>query len=191
MKNLVKKLHMYLGLLNLTILFVFGLTGLIFLLRGRVGPEPKTVVRFEDLKVPASLKGGLEVAEYLRKQLHIPMVNFNSQRDSDNHRVIVLGTHNEVYTVTVLEKENRLRMAVTNYGTGNFVDMLHASPNFRASDLRVRLWGLYVEFAIWSLVVMSLTGIYLWLSSRPGYGWAQLTFGVGSSAFVLLYILTK
>ena len=191
LNRLVKKVHMYLGLLNLTILFIFGLTGLIFLVRGRIGPQPRSTVHFRDLQIPASLTGDKEISEYLAKQLRVPMAFFYISDDRDNHRAFALGGPKGETVVTVLPKENRIRVEVVDRGFGNFVDNLHAWTNTRVSDWRVRLWCFYVEFSIWSLIAMALNGTYLWLCSRPGYVWAHLAFWAGSGTFVLLYILSR
>ena len=38
---------------------------------------------------------------------------------------------------------------------------------------------------------MSLSGVYLWLASRPRYRPAQLVFALGSGVFILLYAVTR
>ena len=59
------------------------------------------------------------------------------------------------------------------------------------SDWRVRLWAFYNEVAIWALITMALSGLYLWLASRPKYRWAWVSFLTGSGAFAVLYVLTR
>jgi hypothetical protein len=55
----------------------------------------------------------------------------------------------------------------------------------------MRLWTWYNEFSIWSLIGMSLSGVYLWLASRPRYRPAIYVFAFGSLSFLLLYMLTR
>jgi hypothetical protein len=38
---------------------------------------------------------------------------------------------------------------------------------------------------------MALSGVYLWLSSRPAHRWAQVSFAVGSAGFLLLVYLSR
>jgi hypothetical protein len=58
-------------------------------------------------------------------------------------------------------------------------------------DLLIRMWAWYTEFAIWSLLFMPVTGVYLWLASRPRHRWAQFSFAAGSGLFLLLYAITR
>jgi hypothetical protein len=38
---------------------------------------------------------------------------------------------------------------------------------------------------------MSLTGVYLWLASRPRYRPALYTFAAGCAVFIGLYVVTR
>jgi len=44
-----------------------------------------------------------------------------------------------------------------------------------------QMWRWYTELAIWSLILMALSGVYLWLASRPAYGWGQISFVAGAA----------
>ena len=57
--------------------------------------------------------------------------------------------------------------------------------------VELKLWNYYTEFSIYSLLAMSMSGIYLWLASRPGLRWAQLSFAAGCGVFVVLYMVTR
>ncbi|MBI3679538.1 MAG: hypothetical protein HY235_04000 [Acidobacteria bacterium] len=61
----------------------------------------------------------------------------------------------------------------------------------RSADWRMRLWTYYIELSIWALIVMSLTGVYLWLASRPGFRWAQLFFAAGTVCFLALWVFSR
>jgi hypothetical protein len=191
--NLItKKIHIYLGLLNLSIVLVFGIAGLKATLNrpGQHKP-PEPTVRFEDFTVPASVIDDKELGERIRRKLNIAAVIFDTRRDPQNNLVVSYYTHSGPRRVTVLEKENRLRIATQREDIWHFFDNLHGTANRHPSDLRVRLWTYYNEFSVWSLIGMSATGVYLWLASRPGYRWAQMCFAAGSGCFLALYILSR
>jgi hypothetical protein len=57
--------------------------------------------------------------------------------------------------------------------------------------LLMHLWTYYTEFSIYSLIAMALSGIYLWLASRPGYIWGQVAFVAGCGIFIVLYVLAR
>jgi hypothetical protein len=37
------------------------------------------------------------------------------------------------------------------------------------------LWGYFNEFSTWAFLFMTFSGLYLWIATRPGLRWAQLT----------------
>jgi hypothetical protein len=91
----------------------------------------------------------------------------------------------------VLEKENRIRIETRRNGPAQFLNGLHTTTVNRHPDWRIRWWGYYTEFSIWSLIGMALSGVYLWLASRPRYAPARYAFALGCGAFLLLYGLTR
>ena len=197
MNRWIKKLHMYFGLLNFSILLVFGIAGLQATLAlapdKRAPPEPK--VRLEAYTPPSALddKGVADdVYRVLKLPLTTPLPKFAIRRDGDKNLTFGFYTVNGPHQVTVLEKEGRLRVETTTNTIWRYFNGLHTMTiQARAQDLRVRMWTWYNEFAVWSLIGMSLSGCYLWLSSRPRYRPAQLVFVAGSGGFVVLYWLTR
>ncbi len=189
---ITKKIHVYLGLLNLSIVLVFGIAGLKATLNrpGQHKPAEATV-RFESFTIPASVIDDKELGEQIRRQLNIAAVVFDTRRDQQNNLVVSYYTHSGPRRVTVLEKEQRLRVATQREDIWRFFDNLHGTANRHPADLRVKLWSYYNEFSVWSLIGMALTGVYLWLASRPRYRWAQVFFAAGSGCFLALYLLSK
>lgn len=191
--NLItKEIHIYLGLLNLSIVVVFGIAGLKATLNrpGQHGPPPQEV-RFENYTVPASVIDDKQLAEQIRRHIDMPAVIFDTRRDSQNNLVVAYYTHSGPRRVTVLEKENRLRIATQREDIWHFFDNLHGTANRHPADLRVKLWSYYNEFSVWSLIAMAMTGAYLWLASRPGLLWARISFAIGSGCFIVLYFLSR
>src|SRR5262245_45366478 len=108
----VKRIHMYLGLLNLSILLVFGIAGLKATFSNPRTRQPsQPVVRFENYKAPPSVIDDKELAEQVRQRLDFPAVGVDTRRDRDNNLLISYYTHSGPRRVTVLEKEDRLRIA--------------------------------------------------------------------------------
>lgn len=189
-----KKLHMYCGLLNFTILIVFGVAGFQATLQTpRLGN--RMIVETRQFQVPANLddlQAATAAYDFLKPAMAQPPRKNNVRRDADNNVTFDAGTDSGPRTVTLLEKENELRIQTTPNRLTAFLDNMHATTvNTTNPDIRIRMWSWYTEFSIWSLIFMSATGVYLWLASRPGYRWAQICFGVGSVGFVLLYILVR
>ena len=88
-------------------------------------------------------------------------------------------------TLTLSLESHRASLRDYN-GSAHATTVLHAAP-----DLRVRLWGAYVTFAIGALLFLSVSGVWLWLSSRPRLWWAWLLAGSGSGLVALVWAVTR
>jgi hypothetical protein len=194
--TLLRRIHMYLGLMSWSSLLVFGIAGLTGTFRS--GPEAPTrdkAVRFESFTVPANLTDK-QVAHLVWNTLQIPLTApehvFGIQRDGENNLNFSIYSENGVSGVTVLEKENRLRIETERSSIWEYFDNLHGTTvNTPVTDWRIRLWTYYIEFSIWTLLAMALGGLCLWLMSRPGHRLAQVLFLFSVGSFVVLYILSR
>ena len=196
MHRIIKKVHIYTGLLNFTALMVFGIAGIVATIHGSAeGARYFVNPEYVDFVAPPNASDK-QLAELVRKHLglslHWPIPSFAIRRNPAGVLVLDYYSVNGVRRATVLEGENRLRVEQRPNDLGRFVNNLHTTTMAaRHPDWRVRAWTYYNEFAIWSLIGMSLSGVYLWLASRPGHRWAQASFAVGSGVFLLLYAVTR
>ncbi len=193
MTTLLKRVHIWIGLFNLTVLIVFAVTGIAvtFPTAGHDAPEARLL--------PYEAPGGFtdkQVADDLFEKLQLPLTgpvpSWAVSRNDQN--VLVLDFHgpNGPHRVTVLEKEKRVRIEHAKNGIGEFMNGMHSKTLYGSQpDLRVRLWALYIDLSIFSLMFMAVTGTWLWLTSRPRLWWAQASFGVGAGLFVALWIATR
>jgi len=195
MTRWLKKLHTYAGLLNLSILVVFGIAGLTATFDSPEEAPPPSIAQTYDFHAPentSDYEAALAAFQFLKPPLAEPPGRPAVHRDAANNVAFDLYSVNGNRTVTLLEKENRVRLEAQPNELGEFFDGLHATTmNFAHTDLRIRLWAWYVEFSIWSLIFMSLSGVYLWLASRPKHRWAQVSFAAGGGLFLLLYAVTR
>ena len=197
MYSLFRKIHMYAGLLNLSILLIFGIAGLWATLQPapdrRKRPDPQIEVR--DFTVPAGLDDRAvagQIYEFLKLPLAAPIPAFAIKRDNDNNLAFDFYSPNGPRRALVLEKENHIRIETRRTTFANFLNGLHTTTiNSRSTDWRIRYWTYYNEFSIWSLIGMSISGVYLWLASRPRYRPARWVFALGCGSFALLYAVTR
>jgi hypothetical protein len=194
----IKKIHMYTGLLTFSIPFVFGIAGLTATFQA--SPEERQRHATERLlpftAPPNATDSEVAAAVHaaLRPPLTQPPPKFALRRDAARNLAFSFYTPNGIIGVTVLEEERQLRIRALPNSTGGFLNALHETTiqnPMAKRDLRIRLWTWYNEFAIWSLLAMALSGVYLWLSSRPRFRWAQLAFAGGCMAFLTLYAVTR
>ena len=192
----IKRIHMYLGLLNYVTLTVFGIAGLTATFEpGPRHPPPPAEARFEPFVIPPNASDK-EVADTVFQNFHFPLSNpipkGALRRNPENELVLNFYAINGPFKVTILEKENRLRIEPERNNIWRFLNNVHSVTQAGNSrHLRIRLWGWYNELAIWSLIAMSLSGVYLWLASRPRFRWAQISFAAGTGIFIVLYALTR
>lgn len=191
-----KHLHIYLGLLCFSNLIVYGIAGLTASARpGLERPKMAQSARYEPFTAPANLTDK-QVADLVYNQLKLPftrpMPDWYLRRIATNDLMLDFVNINGIYRVTVLEKEQRLRIEEIRNSAWLFLEDMHAGTARSADQMKLlRLWGIYNEFAMWSLIAMAISGAYLWLSSRPGLRWAQTCLAASGLASLALYILMR
>ncbi len=197
MHELLKKILARLGLLSFTILLVYGITGLsvTMLPAPEARPRRQAAAEIVDFRVPPNLTDK-QVADRVWEALKLPLTNpapeWSLRRDAANNLTIGFYTPNGPARVTVLEREGRLRLVRERAPWPAFLNNLHAGTlRDLPVDWRMRAWVAYNEFAIFALILMSLSGVYLWLSSRPRHLLARLSFVAGTGSFLALYWLSR
>ena len=182
--------------LTFTILVVFGIAGLWTTLQpappNRRRPEPQ--VRYEPFQAPANVSDK-ELAPLIYERIK-PSLSLKpgwfAHRDGSNDLFVDFYSVNGLTRVTVLERENRLKIEPGPNNLWQFLNNMHAvTLGEKPPDWRVRLWAWQNEFALWALSGMALSGVYLWLASRPRHAWALYSLGAGSAAFIVLYVITR
>ncbi|MCP5112744.1 MAG: hypothetical protein GY953_18110 [bacterium] len=197
MTGIVKKIHTYLGLLCFSILIVYGIAGLLVTFRPGPGQRrpPRGVMETVDFTVPPNLND-FEVAELAFKKLDLPLApppaKNQVRRDQHDNLGFRSFTANGLTLVTVLEDEQKLRVERRRTNIWAFLNSLHATTiRMRTTDWRVRAWAWYNEFAIWALLLMGVTGVWLWLASRPNHRVALVCLVVGSGTFLAFYLFGR
>ena len=104
MNRLIKKIHIYLGLLNLSFVLIFGVTGTVATLRHTPYrlPNPEQPPRYEPYEAPVGTSDK-QVAEDIYGRLKIPLISppedWAISRDNQNDLLINLYTINGPYRV--------------------------------------------------------------------------------------------
>jgi hypothetical protein len=94
-------------------------------------------------------------------------------------------------SVTVLEKRAGSEWTPCAADSGRSSTASTLRPSRKPPGLADAGLGLYNELGIASLILMSLSGLYLWLSSRPKHRLAQISFALGTGSFAVLYWLSR
>jgi hypothetical protein len=191
---LVKKLHIYAGLLTFVNLTVYGIVGLSasYLLESH---KPTPIVSYQRFTVEPNLTDR-QVAERICAKLNLslatPVNRFAIQHDSANNLFLDFRHANGRHQVTVLEKEGRIRVEAMRNSLQLYLYTLHeTTAAFHSGDWRMQLWADYNEFAMWSLIAMIATGVAMFLASRVRSRLAQVSLAAGCCGFAALYFWTR
>ncbi len=191
----LRRLHMHAGLFAFTAFVVWGLTGI----TAAFLPSPDArvedpVVRTREVAFRAP--EGVDDRVLARRVYDAAGVAMSvpprgGVRDADGNLVLHLETPNGRRDVTYRPAEGRIRVDYRAGDLALFVSEMHEGSLRRGPpDWPARTWRVYNEVAAWSFVFMTLTGIYLWLATRPKLRWAWVTFGAGTGLVAALWLIT-
>jgi hypothetical protein len=190
----IRKVHMYLGLVNFTLLILFGLAGLVVtaeapdIFRQKDGPA----VSSREFTAPPGASDR-EVAQLLAGSMAPPHANAPVvRRNAANQLVVEFYSVNGMTRITLAESEHRAQVQTFRNSIWRFIDNAHATTiGERSESAAVHAWAWYIELSIWSLVAMALTGLWLGVSTRGKFRWTPISLAAGCAAFVLLYWLER
>lgn len=190
----IRKLHMYAGLLNFSILIVFGIAGLV----ASVGapdifehPTLHTITTQEFSPSPSA--SDKEVASAIAAALHIRVGEPpNSRRNAQHQLMVDFYDPNGLRRVTLIEMEHRLQVETLRNSIWRFFDNLHATTLRQGAAWSAeRVWGWYIEIATLSMIWMIASGIWLGVGQRWNFRWTQFSAVLAVIAFGVLYWLEK
>ena len=196
MVAIVRKIHIYAGLLTFAHFIVYGIAGLVATVHGSPArPKPVRATAFVDFAVPPS-STDRQVAdlvyERMRFPLTRPMPDFALRRTPENHLLLDFYNVNGIRRVTVLEGESKLKIEEVHNDGWMFLQDIHAAtPNDRGAPPVVRIWAWWNELAMWTLAGFCLSAVWLWLAERPRYVWAWAAFISGSVALTALWVVFR
>ena len=192
MYDLIKKLHIYAGLLSFTGFTVWGIVGIWISFQPPPGERrpPERQIRTIDFQVDGSATDQ-EISDAMIVASGLPFIQPGRKANRNPQGSLQVGylTPNGARRIVLLEKENQIRIEETPTPFGGFLNFMHMQTFVRHNPgWEVHLWGAYNEFSMWAVIFMTLSGFYMWLATRPGLQWALWTFGLATAAFLALYI---
>jgi hypothetical protein len=190
----IRKIHIYLGLLNFSTLMILGLVGLAATLEscGTLDnkDEPEAVI--PGFVAPAAASDS-EVAHRIAETVKPPHAGQPvTHRNKANQLVIDFYSVNGHVQVTLLEAEHKLLIQTSQNSIWGYLVGLHATTIAdETTDNAVRVWEWYMELLIWSLTFMALSGVWLGISTRWHWRWTRISLAAGCAAFAALYLLER
>ena len=191
----VRRIHMYAGLLNFSILVIFGMAGLVVTFHApdimHSGVPPRTSsLPFTAPRSVSDPEMGRLIAEHVGTPPHSgpPYVH----RDGSNRLLVDFYSVNGLVRATLIESENRIELQTYRNSIWRFVDNVHAATIAdRAADTALRAWTWYIEFSIWSLIAMCVTGVWLAVALRWSFTWTRAALAAGALMFAIFYVLER
>jgi len=192
----VNRIHMYSGLLTFTAFFVWGVTGIhaVFLQSpGGFTPPEVTSVR----ELPYAAAGDLDDKQLGRKifeAIEVPLAggHYNVHRDDQLNLAFNVFTVNGGREVTFLEDQGVVRIAHRRNSLWGYLSSMHTAHSGRHQlNVSARAWGYFNEFSTWAFLFMTISGVYMWIATRPGLRWARISFGGMAALTLLLWILIR
>ncbi len=185
---------MYTGLFNFSLLLVLGLAGLVVTAEApdifAKGHPPVVSTRAFAAPPSASDK---EVGQIIARELSPP----NSgppyvHRDASHELVADFYGPNGLVRATLLEPPGELRVETYRNSIWRFFDNVHATTiRDQSTSPTVRGWAWYIECCIWSMIFMTLSGVWLGVSARWQFRWSRVALASGVFVFAVMYWLER
>jgi hypothetical protein len=190
--RLIRKVHIYAGLLTFSQLLIYGIAGIVATLQpSRERPKEPRSTHYVSFSVPAAATDkevAAQVYQELKLPLTRPMPDWFLRHTADNHLLLDFYNINGIYRVVVLENEGRLRIEHIRNSTGIFLEDIHAATTGdEAAPGLIRAWGMWNELGLWSLLGFCASGSWLWLATRPRDPWAWFALTAGVLSFAALW----
>lgn len=189
-KELVTKLHTYLGLLFLAYLWLFSLTGL-FLNHPSWGVndyrQDSNWVESTTTLVPATTGDRFSKANYYLRKLHLEG-ELNGVRDLEKEHQFRFEVNKpgEVIRVRVNSDTGEVQIRHKNNGTYGMLNQLHIFNGMQRFDreketltwFATTLWFIAMDALAVALILMVLFGFFMWFQTRKlAGGIASLLLG--------------
>jgi len=194
MRRIVRTLHIYLGLLTVTTLVVFGAVGITAALGWVATDEEAAVASTVQFLVPGDRPDG-EIADLIVRSGVTAPVGPDQRwwvaHAADGSLVVHVSGLNGSQRIRVDEVSHRLEIATSRSTLRSFLSDLHARWPRPTDDVRLRLWSGYVEFSAWALLGLALSGTWLGLRARRQCRPAWYAGLAGTATVLAMYALTR
>jgi hypothetical protein len=194
-----RRLHFYLGLYFLLFLWLFSISGLLLNHPqwefARSWPQREVTTSTQTIVVPGAA-GDLAIAEDLMRQLDVDgeINQITRNADSATFRVQA-GRPGRTVAISADFAAGHASMTSTRVHTRGVLDALHKFRGVSMNDPReqrdwvvTHIWSLAMDALAIGLIVVVLSGFYLWfrLRSRRRTGMLVLALGMSTCGFFLV-----
>jgi hypothetical protein len=143
----------------------------------RYKPPPVSSSR----EIPYKAAGGMDdqqLAKAIFDVIDVPLAGgrYNVHRDEKSNLAVNVFTINGGREVTFFEEAGNVRIDHRRNSVWSYLSSMHTAHSRRhRMTAPVIAWGYFNEFATWAFLFMTFSGLYMWIATRPGLRWAQLS----------------
>jgi hypothetical protein len=188
MYNLIRKIHLYCGLIILIFLMMYFVSGFMMVHRPWfLSPGPPPTTQAFPLQSTANLDPD-QLAANVKKQLSLTgRIQFPQSQPPGLTRFWV-NRPGTMIRVDIPANEHQIHLSTQTTGLVGTLIMLH-KVNGYDDQLLFDLYALFCDLAGASLILFALTGIYLWWKSTKNHtlGILCLTASIAYAAAMMLY----
>jgi hypothetical protein len=189
LRNLLRKIHIYGGLICSSYLVIFGVSSLNF--NHEFGKGSNKKVTWERSLKILDMENNMALSESVRDSLGLfgwPLP-WETRRDEQGNFHFGISRPGKHYSVSVFFAENRIAVVETRKGFWPVVNSLHAVMGVPSSPF-MSLWGAYTELCTWVVLFSAASGIYLWTHRQKErlVGWVLLLGASGTSLLFMVYV---
>jgi len=181
-----RTVHIYLTMLGLLVLLLFGFTGFTLNHEDWFGAVTPRITNTQDQTPPALAAKGdaLQLVDYVRQNFHTAgaMTSFNDEGD---RYAIAFRSPGETWDVEVDKTSGQTTIHSEAFNFIAVLDNLHRGQNTGAA------WRLIIDVCAVLFVLACLTGIVLWLAlpKRRRLGTAALALGTLGALLIYFFMI--
>lgn len=196
MINLVRKVHIYAGLLVFSQFLIYGIAGIAATVqpsyeRPKI-PHTTRMVPFEVRPDETDLQVGNRVFDTLKPPMAHRIPQWALRRSPEGHLELNYYNINGIVRATVLEQQKQLRVESIRNSTVLFFEDIHAgTARGENQPALMAAWGWWNEVAMWTLIGFLVTGAWLWLGTRPRVIWTWAALVAGCAIFAGFWVVLR
>jgi uncharacterized iron-regulated membrane protein len=192
MTALVRRLHIWAGLVVFSQFLVYGIAGVVATMQPSL-ERPKTphtvrTMPFQRQPGESDKQVAARVYDLLRPELSRPVPDWFLRKTPEGNLLLDFYNNNGIYR-TFVEPE-QLRVEHIRNGMGLFLEDIHAANlGGDPGPGLVRVWAAWNEAGIWALLFFCVSGLYLWMATRPSWKWAWVSLLASTVIFGAFWVV--
>jgi hypothetical protein len=85
-----------------------------------------------------------------------------------------------------------VRVEFRNNDKASILSSMHTAFSRRhPPELPAQLWGYYNELSTWAFLFMTISGVYMWIATRPNLPWARICAAAAVAAGAILWVVVR